>query len=128
MVNMVLDSERAKTFDCSSCDYALQVNRNCLNRYSDTKIILNQVLYKECPRGMILNKREERFLVDLYFDCKNKNIYPHFGSEINQTAYCIDLFDFIGGIVNKYQERIAKEQKSKEQKSTQDMRKGSTKK
>lgn len=124
---MALDSEKTKAFDCKNCDYSLQVNRNCLNRYSPAVIKLNNEIYRECPRGLILNKREEKFLVDLYFDCKNKNIFPYPGSEVNQTAYCKSLFDHIDEIVNKYQERIRNEQKSKEQKSQQDIKKGSTK-
>lgn len=113
MTNMVLDGEKSRTFDCYTCDYNLQLARNCQDQYQKVIIQLNKEVYRECPKGIILNKREEKFLVDLYFDCKNRNIYPYPGSEVNQTAYCKDLFDTIDVIVNKYQERIANEQKSK---------------
>lgn len=112
MVDMVLDYEKSRTFDCQTCDLSLQINRNCSDFYSKTTIKLNDQIYRQCPRSMVFNKREERYLVDLYFDCKESKIYPFAGSQHQQTAYCIELFDYIESIVNI--KRI-KQQKENEQ-------------
>ncbi len=110
---MVLDNEKSRTFDCSTCDYNLQLNRNCSNYYTPTKIILNDNLYEQCPRSMIFNHRDDRFLVDLYFECKENKCYPNQGTIVDQTAYVKDLFDYIDGIVNKYRAKKLSEQNAK---------------
>jgi hypothetical protein len=110
---MVLDNEKARTFDCQNCDYNLQFNRNCCNYYEPAKIILNDKLYPQCPRSITFNYREDRFLVDLYFECKENKCYPSPGTIIDQTAYVRDYFDFIDGIVNKYRAKKLQEQESK---------------
>lgn len=110
---MVLDSEKARTYDCQNCDYNLQINRNCSNFYSPSKMVLNDHLYSQCPRSIIFNHREETFLVDLYFECKENKCYPQVGTIMDQTAYVKDLFDFIDGIVNKYRNKKHQEQLAK---------------
>ena len=110
---MVLDPDKARTYDCSNCDYNLQINRNCCNYYNPAKIVLNDTLYSQCPRSVIFNKREERYLVDLYFECKENKCYPSPGTIVDQTAYTTDLFDFIDGIVNKYKAKKLQEQNAK---------------
>lgn len=119
MVDMVLDSEKSRTFNCDECDLALQVNRNCSNYYSPTIIKLNNEVYRQCPRSMIFNKREERYLVDLYFSCKDNKTFPFPGSAHQQTAYCIELFDYIENIVNIHQIKKHKEQEQQFNKSKQ---------
>lgn len=106
---MVLDNEKARTYDCETCDIALQVNRNCSNIYSPTVIKLNDSIYRQCPRSLIFNCREERYLVDMYFDCKDKQTFPAPGSLVDQTAFTQDLFDFIDNIVNTYRNKKQKE-------------------
>lgn len=117
MVDMVLDPEKGRTFNCESCDYNLQINRNCQNQYKSTIIKLNDNIYKQCPRSLLLNCREEKYLVDMYFDCKHNKIYPFPGSSFQQTAFTQDLFDFIDGIVNNYQIKKLAEQKAQQAKS-----------
>lgn len=111
---MVLDNNKANTFNCQECDYNLQFNRNCCNHYENTTIILNDKLYTQCPRSIIFNHREDRFLVDLYFECKENKCYPSPGTIMDQTAYVRDLFDFIDGIVNKYRAKKLAEQQAKQ--------------
>lgn len=107
---MVLDSDKARTFNCKECDYNLQLNRNCNNQYHPTNIILNQTLYNQCPRSITMNNKELRYLVDLYFECRDNKNYPIEGSIHNQTAFTVELFDFIDDIVNNYRNRKHQEQ------------------
>lgn len=106
---MVLDADKSRTYDCETCDLALQVNRNCSNAFDPTVIKLNDNIYRQCPRSLIFNCREERYLVDLYFDCKDKGIYPSPGSLFSQTSFTQDLFDFIDPIVNTHRNKKHKE-------------------
>jgi hypothetical protein len=116
---MVLDSEKARTYDCENCDIALQVNRNCSNHHSPTTIKLNDSIYRQCPRSLIFNQREYRYLVDLYFDCKENKRYPYPGSAVQQTAFTQDLFDYMDGIVNIYRNKKQKESEASLKKSQQ---------
>jgi hypothetical protein len=116
---MVLDSEHARTFDCSNCDYNLQFNRNCSNYYTPTIIRLNDEIYRQCPRSLISNQRELRYLVDLYFDCRNNTRLPYNASFMDQTAFAQELFDYIDGIVNTYRNKKQKEQEAQFKKSQQ---------
>ena len=118
MVDMVLDHEKSRTYNCNTCDYNLQINRNCSNYYSKTNIKLNDNLYRQCPRSFIFNKREEKFLVDLYFECKDLKIYPAPGSIASQTAFTKELFDYIDELVNIYRVRKDKEHQAKINKNT----------
>ena len=117
---MVLENEKARTFNCTECDYNLQFKRNCNNKYEPTKIILNQNLYQQCPKSLIVNHREERYLVDLYFECRENKNYPIAGSIYDQTAFTVELFDFIDGIVNIYKNRKHQEQQNLLNKSNKD--------
>lgn len=116
---MVLDSDKARTFDCDNCDFALQVNRNCSNVYEPTVIKLNDTIYRQCPRSLIFNHREERYLVDVYFDCKDKGVFPAPGSLIDQTSFTQDLFDYIDGIVNTFRSKKQKEHEASIKKQSQ---------
>lgn len=116
---MVLDNEKARTYDCENCDYALQVNRNCLDRYEPAIIKLNDNIYRQCPRSLIFNCREERFLVDMYFDCKDKQTFPAPGSLVDQTSFTQDLFDYIDGIVNTFRSKKQKEHEASIKKQSQ---------
>jgi hypothetical protein len=107
---MVLDNEKARTFNCNECDYNLQIRRNCGNHYEKVNIILNQNLYNQCPRSITTNHKDLRYLVDLYFECRENKNYPIPGSIYNQTAFVTDLFDFIDDIVNNYRNRKHQEQ------------------
>lgn len=107
---MVLDAEHARTLDCSTCDYNLQINRNCSNFYEPCVIKLNDKIYRQCPRSLIFNQREARYLVDLYFECKQDKRWPYPGSIMEQTAFTSELFDFIDGIVNTYRNKKHKEE------------------
>jgi hypothetical protein len=109
---MVLDSTKARTYDCETCDISLQFKRNCSNHYEKTNIVLNDNLYSQCPRSIIFNQRELRYLVDVYFDCKENKKYPYSGSLMQQTAFTQELFDYIDGIVNTYRNKKQKEQEA----------------
>jgi hypothetical protein len=116
---MVLDGEHARTLDCSTCDYNLQINRNCFNNYSPCIIKLNDEIYRQCPRSIIMNQRELRYLVDLYFDCRENKRLPFNGSLLDQTAFTQDFFDYADGIVNTYRNKKHKEQEAQLKKSQQ---------
>jgi hypothetical protein len=117
---MVLENKKARTFDCQECDYNLQIQRNCNNQYSPAKIILNQNLYTQCPKSIISNNRELRYLVDTYFECRENKNYPIPGSIYNQTAFTVELFDFLDDIVNNYRNRKHQEQLNQVNQSNKD--------
>jgi len=117
---MVLESIKARTFNCQECDYNLQIQRNCNNAYSPTKIILNQNLYAQCPKSIITDQRELRYLVDTYFECRENKNYPIPGSIYNQTAFTVELFDFLDDIVNNYRNRKHQEQQNQINQSNKD--------
>lgn len=124
---MVLDSDKARTFDCITCDYNLQLKRNCSNHYTETKIVMNDRLYSQCPRSLLFNQKELRYLVDLYFECKENKCWPYPGTVLQQTAFTLELFDFIETIVNTYRNKKHKEQQAQIKKSNTDALKKKTK-
>ena len=96
----------------------LQIKRNCCGYYEKANNMLNGNLYPSCPRSVIFNQRESRYLVDLYFECKENKCYPAPGTIYDQTAYTCDLFDFIDVIVNKYRAKKLAEQEAKNKPQT----------
>jgi hypothetical protein len=58
-----------------------------------------------------------RYLVNMYFDCKEKNIYPFPGGPGQQTLFTIELFNLLDGIVadtrRRHEEKAAAESKSR---------------
>lgn len=116
---MVLDHEKARTYDCQTCDYNLQIKRNCTNYYEPQTMVLNDEKYTQCPRSLLFNQRELRYIVDLYFECKDNKTWPYPGSSLDQTAFTHDVFDYIDGIVNTYRNKKQKEQEAQLKKSQQ---------
>lgn len=96
---MSLDQKNASKFDCKGCNVGMQSLRNCSGNGSPAKIFLNHELYKRCPKAIYLEGSEARYLVNTYFDCKNMNMYPAPGGPTEQTAFTMELFNFIDGIV-----------------------------
>jgi len=63
-----------------------------------------------------MQSRQDEFLVDLYFDCRDSKIYPHPGSMVDQTAYTIELFKYLDDLSSEYISREAKKAQDVEKK------------
>ena len=101
---MALD-EKSRAYNCHECDINLQVKRNCNNQYDPAKIVLNNEFYEQCPKSLLLNQSEIKFLVNVYFECKELKRYPEPGTSLDQTGFTIELFSFIDEIVNNFNKR-----------------------
>ncbi len=109
---MVLDPS-ASRFSCGPCTATEQLLRNCSGKGKPAKIFLNGGLYTRCPRAIYLESRAEQFLVELYFSCKNMGGWPVSGGFLNQTAFTVQLFNYINGVVIETQNRQEKEAQRK---------------
>lgn len=87
----------------------MQVLRNCGGRHNKAIIKVNQKVYRECPRALCFGRKEEEYLVSLYFDCRENKTWPYGASLARQTSYTKYLFDFLDGIVGEFRERQHKE-------------------
>jgi hypothetical protein len=83
----------------------MQALRNCSGKGTPAKVELNHQLYRRCPRAIYLESVEARFLVGLYFDCRQMNMYPVPGGPMEQTAFTIELFEFLDSIVAETQRK-----------------------
>lgn len=77
----------------------MQALRNCTGRGSPAKNLINGELYKRCPRAISLESVAARYLVNLYFDCRDSKTFPAPGGPMAQTAFAMDLFNYLDGIV-----------------------------
>lgn len=57
--------------------------------------ILNNQVYTRCPRAIYLESTEARYLVNVYFSCLKSKTFPYPGSSVEQTAFTVELFDFL---------------------------------
>ena len=55
----------------------------------------------------MLESYEARYLVNLYIDCKEMNCYPYPGGPLEQTAFTVELFNFLDGVVAETRQRQA---------------------
>jgi hypothetical protein len=83
----------------------LQALRNCSGKGPPARIELNGSFYSRCPRAINMENGGARYLVNLFFDCRRLNIYPYPGGPTAQTAFCMELFSFLEGIVTETQRR-----------------------
>lgn len=113
MLDLSLDYDRGRTFDCENCDVGTQKLRNCANRFKPKKIPLNDEVYEQCPRSLTFNKHSYDYLVTLYFNCRRDNTWPHGKSMIGETAFTKHLFDFCDEVTNKYRAKKDAEMKRK---------------
>ncbi len=113
-MNLALDYKQSKAFDCSTCDSGMQKIRNCGNKQGESKspMIVNDTMYRTCPRSLTFNKDAEIFLVSLYFDCKENKCWPTGKSSIDQTAYLQELFNFLDSISDDFREKENKKMES----------------
>lgn len=94
----------------------MQALRNCSGRGTPAKNILNGELYRRCPRAISLESTAARYLVNLYFDCRNSNTHPAPGGPMAQTAFAVDLFNYLDGIVADTRRRREAEAAAKNKK------------
>jgi hypothetical protein len=111
----VLDGASSR-FDCSKCSPGEQRIRNCDGNGTPAKLPLNGQLYRRCPRAIYIESAQARALVELYFGCEKYNNLPSPGIYTQQTAYTVELFDYISGIINETKERLERERASKSNK------------
>lgn len=107
-MDLALDYKKSRAFDCSTCDSGMQRLRNCGGQYgekSKTPMVVNDRVYRKCPRSMAFGREMEQYLVNLYFDCRENKVMPTSHPLMHQTAYCIDLFNFLDSLVNDYKRR-----------------------
>ena len=107
-----MDPEKAEQLNCSKCSPQLRSLRNCTGKGTPAKIPLNGTIYTRCPMAISLEQFNSRFLVNLYFDCKERGLYPYPGGVFQQTAFCVALFDYLDELVAKHRKRLIKEQKN----------------
>lgn len=111
-MDLVLDSKQNERYNCPGCDPNLQVQRNCGGKYGDKAksiMIVNDRKYESCPRSQTLGKYEMGLIVSTYLDCRDSKKLPYGMSVLDQTAYCKEVFDFLDGMVQKYQAKKQKE-------------------
>lgn len=88
----------------------MQALRNCSGTGSPAKVELNGQLYRQCPRAISLKSVAARYLVDLYFDCREGHTYPAPGGPLMQTYFTAQLFLFLDNAVAEARERERREQ------------------
>lgn len=114
-MGFALDHKQSRALSCSSCDSRLMKLRNCNNKFgkSGSPILLNGNVYEQCPRSIVVNEWELGYLVNLYFDCKETKKYPHAETLLNVTAFCLNVFNFMDGIVDAFKEKENAKMKEK---------------
>lgn len=112
MMDLTLDHKQSRALDCSSCDPAKMKIRNCNGAYgkSLSPILVNNNVYRVCPRSIVANDWELGYLISLYFDCKENKTYPFGNSLADTTAFCRNTFELLDSIVGDFQERERKKQ------------------
>ncbi len=95
---MVLDPKKANQLNCSTCTPNEQALRNCSGKGSPAKIFINHNFYSRCPMAIYLENMTARYLVGIYFECRNTGAYPAPGSWGNQTAFTAELFTYLDNI------------------------------
>ena len=116
MMGLALDQPQNAKLDCASCDLGLQSLRNCGGNFrekSKSPIKVNEKIYWICPKSMTFNRRSESQMFDIYITCKDNNTFPYGVEPMKQTAYCLELFKFLDGVLNEYNARKDKEYKDK---------------
>jgi hypothetical protein len=121
-LDLALDWERASKLDCSNCDRALQKARNCSGKGSPGKVELNGKFYPRCPRAISLESFTERYIVKVYFECRETDTYPFPGPWGAQTAFCGEVFDYLDAEVNKKKAKDYQKQKAELDKRSQQNR------
>lgn len=88
--------------------------RNCDGSYPDpAKNFVNKTVFPSCPRYVAMTDHEARFLVELYLDCRESKTLPFPGSIVQQTAFSVEVFEFLDGMrIDAENDRI-KEQNRK---------------
>jgi hypothetical protein len=81
----------------------MQALRNCNGRGRPARVELNHQIYQRCPRAIYLESVEARYLVSLYFDCRQTNTFPAPGGPLAQTAFTIELFEYLDSVVAETQ-------------------------
>lgn len=109
-MDLTLDSKQNRALDCSTCDPQKMIIRNCNNQFGQSKspILINNKVYRVCPRSIVANDWELGYFVSLYFDCRNKKQAPFGGTLANTTAFCKELFDILDSMKLDYEEREQK--------------------
>lgn len=129
MMDLSLDSKQSRALSCHTCDPQKMKIRNCNNAYgkSQSPILVNGQIYRQCPRSIVANDYEIGYLVSLYFECRENKTAPYGNSLVNTTAFCKEAFDIMDSIVADYREREQRkvdEQHKKEMSRMKSSRKG----
>lgn len=109
MMDLSLDFENGRKFDCLNCDRGLQKLRNCANQFNPKKIFLNGSIYNQCPRSLTFNQNSLSYIVSLYFNCRRDGVWPNGPSLSGETAFTKELFEFCDERVSEYRIRQEKE-------------------
>ena len=118
MMDLSLDHKQSKALSCHTCDPQKMRLRNCNNAYgkSQSPILVNGNVYRQCPRSMVANDWELGHLVSLYFECRENKTTPSGGSVLKTTAFCKSAFEIMDAAVSDYREREAKKQEEEHKK------------
>lgn len=93
----------------------MQKLRNCSGKGSPAKIFLNGRVYSRCPMAISLENLSARYLVNLFFRCRDMGQYPADGGPLAQTAFTVELFSFIKAELAEHEKRVARANASKNQ-------------
>lgn len=105
-MDLALDHDRAKAFDCETCDKALRFKRNCDGKYGRQGIMkVNNQVYFQCPRSIAIKNPTARRIIDVYFDCRDKQTWPYNGSILDQSKFCVDTFNYLDGLYVENEQR-----------------------
>ena len=120
-MNLALDSKQNAKLNCDDCDIGLQKLRNCggvFREKSKSPIKVNEKIYWQCPKSMTFNRKRESQIFNLYMTCKDNNTFPYGSEPMKQTAYCLDAFRFLDGLISDYHSRMEKKQKAEMDKAS----------
>lgn len=119
-MDLALDYKQSRVFDCATCDSGMQRLRNCGGQYGASKspMLVNNRVYRSCPRSLTFPHSALQFCAGLYFDAKENKTWPFPGGPTKQTAYCKELFDFLDGIASEFRQKEHDKQMAEMKKSS----------
>lgn len=89
--------------------------RNCNGKGSPAKIVVNNQLYRRCPRAIYWENYWARYIVGVYLECRNSGTYPAPGGIQEQTQFTAEVFEFLDNIFGEARINQAKKAQNQSQ-------------
>src|SRR5574338_140970 len=109
---MAVDSKKASLFNCQTCDRASQRLRNCTGNGKPAVNILNNAVFERCPKSLWLESKDARDLFHLYIECRELKLLPDQGSVLDQTAFTVELFKYLDGLMSEHRRKVEEQHKN----------------